>query len=191
MDPKLATAETALLLDKIGYVSRMAKKRALEQQNKFVGIDNSLKNVLRTPQIDLLTPIGQVKNYIKEMQSGLYKNRLMAQFEAESNPEFGRFYNSVPERERVFFAIQPMIWERYNQLSRQKEGEKVPYGFRKGLTKRKEKKQLRQQINIYKHYQKANYKNYNLQKWLMQQKNCLKQKMTKQHSLLKYQHCNV
>jgi LysM repeat protein len=139
MDPKLATAETALLLDKIGYVSRMAKKRALEQQNKFVGIDNSLQNVLRAPQIDLLTPIGQVKNYIKEMDSGLYKNRLMAQFEAESNPEFGRLYNSVPERERVLFAIQPNMWERYQELSGEKEEEAVAYGARKGLLKGRNK----------------------------------------------------
>ena len=138
-DPRLVGKEISLLLDKTGYVSMRAKQRALEQQNKFVGIDNSLQNVLRAPQIDLLTPIGQVKNYIKEMDGGVYKNRLMAQFEAESNPEFGKLYNSVPERERVLFAIQPNMWERYQELSGEKEGEAVAYGARKGLLKGRNK----------------------------------------------------
>lgn len=117
-DPAQVPLEEMQLLNRTGYLEIEANKRALEAQMRSIGTDSTLPRMLAAPQFNLFTPIGQINSYIRDMKSGLEKNRLMAGQLAEmgENPEFTRLYNNAAPNQRIVFAVMPMVSDRVKNV---------------------------------------------------------------------------
>ena len=117
-DPAQVPLEEMQLLNRTGYLEIEANKRALEAQMRAIGTDSTLPRMLAAPQFNLFTPIGQINSYIRDMKSGLEKNRLMAGQIAEmgENPEFTRLYNDAAPNQRIVFAVMPMVSDRVKNV---------------------------------------------------------------------------